>query len=1158
MADSVGQIGLDLVVNKNSFEKQMAGIQGLAMKAGKALAAAFAVKKIIDFGKSAIELGSQLAEVDNVIQQAVPSMEKQIDSFAKKAIQQFGMSETAAKRYTGVFASMARGFGFTEKSAASMGTSLTGLAADVASFYDTSQSEAFTKLKSIFTGETESLKDLGVVMTQSALDAYALANGYGKTTKSMSEAEKVALRYAFVQEKLRFAQGDFARTSGSWANQVRILSEQFNALKATIGQGLINVLTPVIQVINTIIGKLMSLANAFKAFTELVTGKKGSGGGISAAAASGMEAITDAADNASGAIGGTGGAAKKAAKDIKGMSTGIDELNIINPDTGSGGGSGSGSGYAANEFDMGSLDTSGVDEVSNKYQGLIDRAKELAELFKTGFSIGFGDTSVLDSVKKSIQGIGESLKGIFTDPAVLASAEEFGNRIAVNLGKVAGSVASIGATIADNLLGGINKFLEQNSGRIKEYLISMFDIGGSITDIVGNFSVAMSEIFTVFQSDSAKQITADVIGIFTVAIMGVTEILGKFGRDILNVLTKPFIDNKEQIKEALQGLLDRIQPLISDIKKLFDNMFDGLNKAYDTYAKPVFDTLAQKLSDVTAWCFDNTETIEAITKVVVAFFAAWEVVKLGEFIINAGGVTQAFLQMIAPIATATTAILANAKAFVTSTAAKIADKAETAAIVAMYAKDFVVNLAQGTAALVKQAAQFVINTALKIADTVAQVAMTAATVAWNAVCAIATALTTALGAAIAFLTSPIGLVVLAIAGLIATGVLLYQHWDEVKAKALDVWEKIKSVIIDAWESVSEFTSSIWDKIKSFVSDIWQAIKNTVDTVFNAIKTAIEIILNAIFLVWETRWNLIKTFVTVLWSAIQAFATDTFSAIRDKLSEIWDSVKTTIEEKWTTIKEWFGEIWQKIKDVFKLDEMLEIGKNVMNRFWEGMKGVWSSITDWLGGIAKTVGEVFDKVIEGSKNAFSRAKDDAVEKEEKESSSGPGSSKSYVSGGPGDVKGRATGGFPESGSLFVANENGNPEMVGSWGGKAAVANNMQITEGITRAVQYGMRSAIAPLASSMSAIVSNATPQLSLVGTSGRNVNTADQVQAMASQAMSMQTENMSDHYLSLMVDLLRKIIELIEAMDLTVNIDIREIKKKLSDLDKRSGFSLRTT
>ncbi|WP_349947346.1 hypothetical protein ABFV83_02340 [Lacrimispora sp. BS-2] len=1071
MADSVGQIGLDLVVNQNSFNRQMAGIQGLAAKAGKALAAAFAVKKIIDFGRSAIELGSQLAEVDNVIQQAVPSMEKQIDSFAKTAIQQFGMSETAAKRYTGVFASMARGFGFTEKSAASMGTSLTGLAADVASFYDTSQSEAFTKLKSIFTGETESLKDLGVVMTQSALDAYALANGYGKTTKSMSEAEKVALRYAFVQEKLRFAQGDFARTSGSWANQVRILSEQFNALKATIGQGLINVLTPVIQVINTIIGKLMSLANAFKAFTELVTGKKGSGGGVSAAAASGMEDITDAADNASGAIGGTGGAAKKAAKDIKGMSSGIDELNIINPDAGSnGGGSGSGSGgYAADEFDMGSLDTSGVEEVNNKYQGLIDRVKELAELFKTGYSIGFGDTSVLDSVKQSIQGIGESLKGIFTDPAVLASAEEFGNRIAVNLGKVAGSVASIGATIADNLLGGIDKFLKQNSNRIKEYLISMFDIGGSIADIVGNFSVALATIFSSLRSDSAKQISADLQGVFAEAFMGVTELVGKQARDLLDTITAPLIQNRDIIKKTLEDTFSAVEPIFSEIKSIVEEVFTKISQTYDTHVKPMLDSFKQGFTEIATKFLElyNAYFLPVLTYLSEKFLDFRE-----QYL---SPLIDKFMEFSGKTADAITVLWENVL------------------------KPFVLWFMEAAAPII---AEFIKN---------------------------------AIDRFFQFFVSVSSVV------------------DDILTALGGLMDFIIGAFTGDWERA-------WDGIKAFFGGVWKAMKDIVTVALEYIALKVNLVLDAIKGIWELIWSGIKTFVSNIWDSIKSKASEVFEAIRDKLSEIWDSVKSTIEEKWIAIKDWFGEIWQKIKDVFKLDEMLEVGKNVMNSFWNGMKGVWADITGWLGEIADIVGKAFSTVIDGAKSLGKKAKDDVEEKEDKKDkkgSSGPGSSKGYVNSGPG-VKGHATGGFPKSGSLFVANENGNPEMVGNWGGKAAVANNMQITEGITRAVQYGMRSAIAPLSSSMSAIVSNATPQLSLVGTTGRNVNTADQVQAMAGRAMIMSTENMPDHYLSLMVDLLRKIIELIEAMDLTVNIDIREIKKKLADLDKRSGYTLKTT
>lgn len=111
-------------------------------------------------------------------------------------------------------------------------------------------------------------------MTQTALDAYAMANGYGKTTAAMSEAEKVALRYSFVQSKLATASGDFMRTSDGWANQVRILKLQTESFMAAIGQGLINVLTPAIKVINTLMGKLVQLANVFKAFTDKFSGRR--------------------------------------------------------------------------------------------------------------------------------------------------------------------------------------------------------------------------------------------------------------------------------------------------------------------------------------------------------------------------------------------------------------------------------------------------------------------------------------------------------------------------------------------------------------------------------------------------------------------------------------------------------------------------------------------------------------------------------------------------------------------------------------------------------------------------------------------------------------------------------------------------------------------
>lgn len=261
----------------SAIKQSFNGLGSAVKKIGLLIGGAFAVGKLVQFGKECVELGSDLAEVQNVVDVTFTTMSGKVNEFAKNAMTSAGLSETMAKRYVGTFGAMSKSFGFSEAQAYDMSTALTQLTGDVASFYNISQDLAYIKLKSVFTGETETLKDLGVVLTQSALDQYALANGYGKTTSAMTEQEKVALRLAFVQKQLSAASGDFIRTSDSWANQVRVMQLQLQSLKATVGQGLINIFTPVLKVINILLGKLATLANAFKSFTELITGKKSSG-----------------------------------------------------------------------------------------------------------------------------------------------------------------------------------------------------------------------------------------------------------------------------------------------------------------------------------------------------------------------------------------------------------------------------------------------------------------------------------------------------------------------------------------------------------------------------------------------------------------------------------------------------------------------------------------------------------------------------------------------------------------------------------------------------------------------------------------------------------------------------------------------------------------
>lgn len=271
----------------DKMKNSVGGLGKAFSKLGVIIGTVFAVKELVRFGKEAIELGSDLQEVQNVVDVTFTTMADKVDEFARNAAKTAGLSETMAKKYAGTFGAMANAFGFAESEAFEMSTTLTQLSGDVASFYNLTQDEAYTKLKSVFTGETESLKDLGVVMTQTALDSYAMAKGFGKTTSQMSEQEKVALRYSFVLDQLSGASGDFQRTSDGWANQMRVLNLNIESLKANIGQGLINLFTPLLIIINQVIEKLSVLGTKFKEFTELIMVKSQEKGTNNAAKAVG-------------------------------------------------------------------------------------------------------------------------------------------------------------------------------------------------------------------------------------------------------------------------------------------------------------------------------------------------------------------------------------------------------------------------------------------------------------------------------------------------------------------------------------------------------------------------------------------------------------------------------------------------------------------------------------------------------------------------------------------------------------------------------------------------------------------------------------------------------------------------------------------------------
>ena len=526
----------------SAIKQSFNGLGSAVKKIGLLIGGAFAVGKLVQFGKECVELGSDLAEVQNVVDVTFTTMSDKVNEFAKNAMTSAGLSETMAKRYVGTFGAMSKSFGFSESQAYDMSTALTQLTGDVASFYNISQDLAYIKLKSVFTGETETLKDLGVVMTQSALDQYALANGYGKTTSAMTEQEKVALRLAFVQKQLSAASGDFIRTSGSWANQVRVMQLQLKSLKATVGQGLINIFTPVLKVINILLGKLATLANAFKSFTELITGKKSSGQTSgSGAGLAGTGAITDAADaygqaadNAeklADANKDNATATKKANKETKNYlssldevhkatSTGSDSSSTPSSSGGSGGTGSSGLPSSVGNVDYGNLaeGETALDKISDSAKKLADLLKKLWKPFqdawkKEGKNTIDAANIALSGIAKLAKSVGKSLVEVWTNgtgTTMLTTMLRIAQNDLITIGSIASGFAdawnknNVGTQIIQNIADAlvvVMQFVEKIAEDTAKWAANLdfYPLLESISNLTAAFAPILESIGNVLE-----------------------------------------------------------------------------------------------------------------------------------------------------------------------------------------------------------------------------------------------------------------------------------------------------------------------------------------------------------------------------------------------------------------------------------------------------------------------------------------------------------------------------------------------------------------------------------------------------------------------------------------------------------------------------------
>lgn len=479
---------------QKSVDKSTKKISSGFSKLTKAVSLTAITVGLYKFSKSAIEAASDLQEVQNVVDVAFGDMSDEVDEFAKNASAKFGLSEKQAKEFASTFMAMSNGMGIAAETGKAMSLTLTQLAGDMASFYNVSQDVADTALNSVFTGETETLKKFGVVMTEANLSAYAMSKGITKAYSDMTQAEKVILRYSFVLNTTKNAQGDYARTCNNWANQVRLLKNQFTDLLAVLGSAFIKVLTPVIQMINLLVSKLITLAN--------VIAEAFGGTGIEEiknSTSSGADSTSDMASNLSDS--------NDEAKQLKKTLAGFDELNVLSKD------------------DSSSTSSTGVD---SSIAALANETYEPPKIDTKQFEGQF--KSISDIFSKWFDNI-PKLELNFNTKKAIEDLKNFGASIVNVIAGWGSFIIEIGIKVANDL----------NIGKLLNNVISLVKAIGSLASALTDILVpVLSNLYDTFLSPIVKllgEITSLLLQTLTSAIQSVANFLTSHAEGITTALT---------------------------------------------------------------------------------------------------------------------------------------------------------------------------------------------------------------------------------------------------------------------------------------------------------------------------------------------------------------------------------------------------------------------------------------------------------------------------------------------------------------------------------------------------------------------------------------------------------------------------------------------
>lgn len=681
---------------------------------------------------------------------------------------------------------------------------------------------------------------------------------------------------------------NLAQYSSTTNNSISMLWSSLERLKNSLATAFAPILNVVAPILSKFIDMLSTAASYVSMFFAFLSGQSTYTRAI-AVQKDYAASLADTASGAQDAADATNAAADAAERYL----SPLDDINRFTDQNNGGGGGGGAPGGSGGGGGTGSGPLFEEVPIDNKFASLLDsvldKLKQIRDIFVDGFWDGLGDYKpILKDLKKDLKSIGKSIVDIFTDADVQGAADNFAKSFIYALGQVVGSFASIGLTIANNIVGGIEKYLKQNKNRIKKYLVDMFDVGAELASLVGNFSAAFADVIAkVFGSETAQQITGNIIGIFSEVGMLVSNLALKLMRDLANIIVTPFIENKERITQALLGTLEAIEPITSGILTAVQTISDSIVRLYDEHIAPFFASIASGLSTIIEALLEGYNTY--ILPILEGLGLKFQELMEGPFAQMVTSVEGFLARVIDALKLLWEQILVPILTWLS----------EKFFPVIAPAIELLGNVAISTIDLIIKAIGYIADTLSGIIDFIVGVFTGDWELAWKGIREI-----------------------------------FQGAWNIIKTVITTVWEAIKEIIkggvefvknaiSTAWEGVKTLTGTVWNGIKTSIGNIWEGIKTTAISIFDNIRTKVN-----------GAWESIEDVAHDVWEGLSSW-------IPQKIQDIRDAIVNKFKDARNTVERIFAGIVNSIKSV--INGAIGIANNAVNMINSAIGGIENAFT-----------------------------------------------------------------------------------------------------------------------------------------------------------------------------------------------------------------------